>query len=107
MRASAASAGGRSRPPPPPPPPPPGARTQPWARDTIINVWSTTKTMSFLCALILADRGEIDFYTPVARYWPEFKEGGKEGVEVRHLMAHTAGLPGWQEPMQPDDLYDW
>jgi len=83
------------------------ARTQPWERDTIINVWSTTKTMSFLCALILADRGEIDFYAPVARYWPEFKEGGKEGVEVRHLMAHTAGLSGWQEPMQPDDLYDW
>src|SRR5437899_895531 len=83
------------------------ARTQPWEGDTIINVWSTTKTMSFLCALILADRGEIDFDAPVARYWPEFKEGGKEGVEVRHLMAHTAGLAGWQEPMQPDDLYDW
>ena len=58
------------------------ARTQPWESDTIINVWSTTKTMAALCALMLADRGELDLHAPVARYWPEFKEGGKEGVEV-------------------------
>lgn len=83
------------------------ARTQPWQSDTIINVWSTTKTMAALCALLLADRGELDLHAPVARYWPEFKEAGKEGVEVRHLLSHTAGLSGWQEPMQPDDLYDW
>ncbi len=63
--------------------------------------------MTFLCALMLADRGELDFYAPVARYWPEFAAGGKEHVEVRHLMAHTAGLPGWAEPMRPEDLADW
>jgi CubicO group peptidase (beta-lactamase class C family) len=83
------------------------ARTQPWRQDTIINVWSTTKTMAALCALMLADRGELDLHAPVARYWPEFKEGGKEGVEVRHLLSHSAGLSGWQQPMQPEDLYDW
>ena len=83
------------------------ARTVPWDRDTIINVWSTTKTMAALCALLLADRGELDFDAPVARYWPEFKAGGKEGVEVRHLLSHNAGLSGWQEPMAPADLYDW
>lgn len=83
-----------------------GAGT-PWARDTIINVWSTTKTMTALCALMLADRGELDVDAPVARYWPEFAAAGKEGVLVRHLMAHTAGLPGWEEPMAPEDLYDW
>jgi CubicO group peptidase (beta-lactamase class C family) len=83
------------------------ARTQPWEADTIINVWSTTKTMAALCALMLADRGELDLHAPVARYWPEFKEGGKEGVEVAHVLSHTAGLSGWQEPMQPEDLYDW
>src|SRR3954468_13898070 len=83
------------------------ARTDPWADDTIINVWSTTKTMSFLCALLLADRGELDFHAPVARYWPEFKAQGKESVEVRHLMSHSAGLSGWQEPLAPADLYDW
>ena len=43
------------------------ARTEPWERDTIINVWSTTKTMAALCALVLADRGELDLHSPVAR----------------------------------------
>ena len=45
-------------------------RTTPWQEDTLVNVYSTTKTMSFLCALILADRGELDFDAPVSRYWP-------------------------------------
>jgi CubicO group peptidase (beta-lactamase class C family) len=83
------------------------ARTEPWERDTIINVYSTTKTMAALCALVLADRGELDLHSPVARYWPEFKENGKEGIEVAHVLSHSAGLSGWQEPMQPSDLYDW
>lgn len=82
-------------------------RTRPWERDTITNVWSTTKTMTALSALILADRGEIDFHAPVARYWPEFKANGKENIEVRHLMGHTSGLSGWAEPMTTEDLYDW
>src|SRR3954462_3100274 len=58
------------------------ARTQPWASDTIINVWSTTKTMAALCSLMLAAGGELALPAPVARYWPEFKEAGKESVEV-------------------------
>ncbi|HXB38218.1 MAG TPA: serine hydrolase domain-containing protein, partial [Acidimicrobiales bacterium] len=70
-------------------------KTRPWERDTITNVWSTTKTMTFITALMLHDRGELDFHAPVATYWPEFAAAGKEHVEVRHLMAHTAGLPGW------------
>jgi CubicO group peptidase (beta-lactamase class C family) len=83
------------------------AGTTPWAEDTIINVWSTTKTMTNLSALLLADRGELDLHAPVARYWPEFKEGGKEAVEVCHLLGHTSGLSGWAEPLAPEDLYDW
>jgi CubicO group peptidase (beta-lactamase class C family) len=82
-------------------------RTTPWQRDTIINVWSTTKTMTALCALILADRGELDVTAPVARYWPEFAAAGKDGVLVSHLLSHTAGLPEWTEPMVVADLYDW
>jgi len=79
----------------------------PWAEDTIINVWSTTKTMTALTALMLADQGELDFHSPVARYWPEFAANGKEGVEVRHLMAHTSGLSGWQERTTIEDVLDW
>lgn len=84
------------------------ARTRPWEADTITNVWSTTKTMTNLCALILADAGELDLDGPVAKYWPEFAAGGKgDRVLVRHLLAHTAGLPGWAEPVTVEDLYDW
>lgn len=83
-------------------------RTVPWGRDTITNVWSTTKTMTALCALMLADAGELDFDAPVARYWPEFAAGGKgDVVLLRHLMSHTAGLPGWTAPITIEDLYDW
>ena len=83
------------------------ARTIPWERDTITGVWSTTKTMVSLCALILADRGDLDLAAPVARYWPEFAAAGKEGVLVRHLLAHTAGLPEIDGPVSVEDLYDW
>jgi CubicO group peptidase (beta-lactamase class C family) len=83
------------------------ARTRPWERDTIACVYSTTKTMTALCALMLADRGELDVYAPVARYWPEFAANGKGDIRVRHLMSHTAGLPGWTEPVPPEVLYDW
>ncbi len=82
-------------------------RTRAWEQDTITNVWSSTKTMTFLAAHVLADRGQLDLHAPVARYWPEFAENGKAGVLVRHLMAHTAGLSGWEEPMTGPDLYNW
>lgn len=82
-------------------------RTRPWQRDTIVNVYSCTKTMTALTALLLADHGALDFDAPVARYWPEFAANGKETVTVGHLMSHSAGLPGWTEPLAPEDLYDW
>jgi len=83
------------------------AGTVPWEADTITNVWSITKTMAALSCLILADRGELAFSAPVARYWPEFAAAGKQDIEVRHLLGHTAGLSGWQEPVTADDLADW
>lgn len=83
------------------------ARTRPWQRDTIVNVYSTTKTMTALTALLLADRGELDFGARVAHYWPEFAAAGKGDVTVAHLMSHSAGLSGWKEPITTEDLYDW
>ena len=83
------------------------AGTRPWERDTIINVYSTTKTMTALTALLLADRGALDFDAPVAKYWPEFAANGKAGVKVSHLMSHSAGLSGWKEKITTGDLYDW
>ena len=82
-------------------------KTLAWEEDTIVNVYSSTKTMAALCALLLADRGEIDLYAKVSEYWPEFAQNGKENVEVRHFMSHSAGLSGMDEIMQGDDFYDW
>ncbi|NBB15531.1 serine hydrolase [Caulobacter sp. SLTY] len=83
------------------------AKTRAWEKDTIVNVYSTTKTMTALTALLVADRGELDFDAPVAKYWPEFAANGKADVKVSHLMAHSAGLSGWREPVTLTDIYDW
>jgi len=83
------------------------ARTQPWERDTITNVWSTTKTVTSLAALMLVDRGELDVDAPVARYWPEFAANGKQDVLVRQLLGHTSGVSGMDQPAVTEDLYDW
>lgn len=79
---------------------------RPWERDTICNVWSTTKTMAATVLLMLADRGEIDLDAPVATYWPEFAANGKGGVLIRHVLAHTAGLPGFDPAVSIEVLLD-
>jgi CubicO group peptidase (beta-lactamase class C family) len=81
-------------------------RSQPWDRDTIVNNFSTTKTMTALCMLILADRGEVDLDAPVSKYWPGFAQNGKADVLVKHLLAHMAGLSGWQQPMSVEQVCD-
>ncbi len=80
--------------------------TAPWTEDTIVNVWSTTKTVTALAALMLVDRGLVDVDAPVASYWPEFGTNGKETVALRHLLSHTSGVSGWDQPVQLADIYD-
>ncbi|MFG1665754.1 serine hydrolase domain-containing protein [Streptomyces sp. Y7] len=82
-------------------------RGRPWERDTLVNVWSTTKGPTALCAHILADRGLLDLEAPVATYWPEFAAAGKEQILVRHLLSHRAGLSGLREPHSFEQLCDW
>ena len=81
--------------------------SMPWLHDTITSVWSVTKTVTALCALVLVDRGGLDLDAPVARYWPAFAARGKEGVLVRHVLSHTAGLPHPDGPTSAADCYDW
>jgi CubicO group peptidase (beta-lactamase class C family) len=83
------------------------ARTVPWTKDTITNVWSTTKTVTNLAALMLCDRGQLDVSAPIARYWPEYGANGKQDIEVRHLLSHTSGVSGWEQPFVTEDMYDW
>ena len=82
-------------------------RTQPWQEDSLVNVWSSTKTMAAMSLLLLADRGEVDLDAPASKYWPEFGQSGKKAVEVRHFLSHTAGLSGMDKQVEGDALYDW
>jgi CubicO group peptidase (beta-lactamase class C family) len=84
-----------------------GTYTRPFEEHTIVQGYSSTKTVTALCALFLADRGQIDLDAPVAKYWPEFAAEGKRDIQVCQLLGHTAGLCGWDVPMTFRDLYDW
>lgn len=79
----------------------------PWSEDTIVNVWSSTKTMAAMSVLLLADRGAVDLEGKVAHYWPEFASAGKRDVTIAHLMSHQAGLSGMDDAASGDALYDW
>jgi CubicO group peptidase (beta-lactamase class C family) len=83
------------------------ARAQPWGRDTIANVFSTTKGMTAICAHRLVDQGKLDLDAPVVTYWPEFAQAGKEKMPVRMLLNHQAGLPAIRRKLTDDDMYNW
>lgn len=83
------------------------AKTRPWEKDTIVNVFSTTKIMTALCVHMLIDRGLLDLDAPVAKYWPEFAQEGKENIPVRYLLSHTSGMAGYDDRISIEDLYDW
>ncbi len=82
-------------------------RHTPWQRDTIVNVWSTTKMTAALCVLMLHDRGRLSVDEPMATYWPEFGVNGKAEVLVRHVLGHTAGLPAFDEFVDDQVVFDW
>lgn len=80
---------------------------RPWTDDTIVNVYSTTKTMCATALMMLVDRGLVDPTAPVATYWPEFAANGKASITVAQIMAHTSGLSGFDPGVTAEGLYDW
>jgi CubicO group peptidase (beta-lactamase class C family) len=82
------------------------ARSRPWQRDTLVNVFSTTKAPAALVLHVLAERGVVDLDAPVAAYWPEFARAGKEALRVRDLLAHRAGLAALRAPLPLEALWD-
>ncbi|MHA1728034.1 MAG: serine hydrolase domain-containing protein [Promethearchaeota archaeon] len=82
-------------------------KTKPWLENTITKVYSTNKIMNAICALMLVDQDLLDLDAPVAKYWPEFAQNGKENLPVRNLFSHSAGLPGFAEPIITEDLKNW
>jgi len=83
------------------------AQTHPWERDTLACFFSTTKALTALCALVLVDRGQLDLEAPVAGYWPEFAQAGKEEIPVKYLLSHQSGLAGFDEQIHVEALFDW
>jgi CubicO group peptidase (beta-lactamase class C family) len=78
-----------------------------WTRNTLVNIWSATKGIVAVAVAMLVDEGRLSYDAPVARYWPEFAQSGKESITVAQLMSHQAGLNGFVEPTTVADLYDW
>ena len=83
------------------------ARTRPWARDTLINVWSASKGIMALAVAMLVDRGLASYDDPVAKYWSEFAASGKAGITLGQVLSHQSGVNGWEVPTTWEDLYDW
>lgn len=78
----------------------------PWRADTLCIMYSLAKSMCATCVHILADRGQVDLEAPVATYWPEFAQAGKEGVKIRHILSHNCGVC-FADAAAPGDLYDY
>ena len=82
-------------------------RATAWEKDTLCVAMSCTKGAVALCAHLLVIGGELDFDEPVARYWPEFAANGKDGVLVRHVLSHQAGVPAVRDFIPAGGFYDW
>ncbi len=83
------------------------ARRRPWRRDTLANVYSTSKGIVAIAALRLVEEGRLRLEAPVARYWPEFAGHGRDAVRVGMLLSHRSGLAALRRPLAPDAIYDW
>ncbi len=80
---------------------------RPWEDDTLVLVYSTTKGITAMCANRLAQEGALDIEAPVATYWPEFAQAGKETVTVADLLAHRAGLAWIDGTMTVEEMLEW
>ncbi|HAQ87989.1 MAG TPA: EstA family serine hydrolase, partial [Pseudomonas sp.] len=83
------------------------AGEQAWQSDTLVNLFSCTKTFTAVAALQLVAEGKLQLDEPVARVWPEFGVNGKQDITLRQLLSHQAGLPAVRQPLPPEALYDW
>jgi CubicO group peptidase (beta-lactamase class C family) len=79
---------------------------EPWERDTMTLVYSATKGLAAMTLAIAHSRGWLDYEAPVAAYWPEFAQHGKEKITVRQLLAHQAGLFAFDEPVDRSVVAD-
>ncbi len=74
---------------------------------TLFNVFSVTKAVAATALHIQAERGLVDYDSPVARYWPEYGANGKEAVTVRDALSHRTGTPQMPDGVTPEMMCDW
>lgn len=79
---------------------------RPWEKDTITNIFSTTKTVVAFAILLLADKGLLSVTDKISKHWPEFAAKGKQDIEIRHVLSHTSGLAGFDTPVTVEDICD-
>ncbi len=82
-------------------------RTRPFDERTLTPVFSVTKALAAILMARLVDQGKLAYGQTVASVWPEFAAAGKGGITVEQMLSHQAGLPGFLEPMDPADWFDW
>jgi CubicO group peptidase (beta-lactamase class C family) len=80
---------------------------RPWDSDTLALVFSTTKGPTAICAHLLAERGQLDIDAPIASYWPDFAANGKEGILVRWVLCHRAGVPAVDAGLTLGEVLAW
>jgi CubicO group peptidase (beta-lactamase class C family) len=80
---------------------------RPWTRDTPAVIFSCSKGVLALCAYLLVQDGRLDLDTPVAAYWPEFGQQGKEAITVREAMSHRAGVHALDRDLTRSDVLAW
>jgi CubicO group peptidase (beta-lactamase class C family) len=83
------------------------AKTKLWQRDTVANVWSSTKGVVAAAVAMLVERGKLHYDKPIADIWPEFAAQGKEHITLDQTLSHTSGLNGLNTPLTPEQLYQW
>jgi CubicO group peptidase (beta-lactamase class C family) len=82
------------------------ARNKPWREDTMCIFYSIAKSICALSVHMVADRGLVDLDAPVATYWPEFAQNGKQDVLVRHIISHYCGVC-FNDAAEPGDIFDY
>ena len=74
-----------------------------WQADSLAQAYSVVKPFAAVCALLLADRGQVDLGAPMQRYWPQFRAA----ADVRQVLSHQAGVVALAEPAPTEAFYDW
>jgi CubicO group peptidase (beta-lactamase class C family) len=78
-----------------------------WRRDTLQIVFSATKGVTAVCVNWLVERGKLDLDAVVSSYWPEFGARGKEGISLRWVLSHRAGVPVVDSELTLDEVLAW